>query len=119
MSKKQICECHKPGFSCTGCELGAGCESKVHSFEICICAAVKTTKGVVWRGQRHGDCFQAILRNGFKISKGKNAQGFVTSRGRFVTREEGRRLQDAAGIKSVSADGKGYRGKTLFSEDLY
>lgn len=28
--KEEICECHKPGFSCTGCELGTECESMVH-----------------------------------------------------------------------------------------
>lgn len=28
--EKEICECHKPGFSCTGCELGTECESMVH-----------------------------------------------------------------------------------------
>jgi hypothetical protein len=43
-------------------------------------------------------------------------QGFVTSRNRFVTREEGMKLQITAGIPSV---GGGYRGNRLFSEDLY
>lgn len=45
------------------------------------------------------------------------SQGFITNRGRFVSRTEGRKLQDAAGIPS--ADREGYRGNTLFSEDLY
>ena len=47
----------------------------------------------------------------------KLRQGFITSENRYVGREEGRILQDKAGIKS--ADKGGYRGKTLFSEDLY
>ena len=41
----------------------------------------------------------------------------VTSRNRFVSRKEGRQLQDAAGIPSA-AEG-GYRGDSLYSEDLY
>ncbi|MGE3278053.1 MAG: hypothetical protein AB7O67_23320 [Vicinamibacterales bacterium] len=49
--------------------------------------------------------------------RGEDAQGFVTSRGRYVTRSEGRQLQEAAGIGSVSPSG--YRGDLLFSEDLY
>jgi hypothetical protein len=85
--------------------------------EIVICAAVKTTTGIVVRGHRHGDCMQTIIRMGLKISKSVNSQGFVTSKNRYVTREEGRKLQDLAGIKSV--DPEGYRGTTLFSEDLY
>jgi hypothetical protein len=43
-------------------------------------------------------------------------QGFITSRNRYVDREEGLRLQLAAGIESVAPGG--YRGQ-LFSEDLY
>lgn len=85
--------------------------------EICICAAVKTTTGQVIRGHRHGDCFITIKREGLKPSSAGNAQGFITSKNRFVNREQGRKLQDAAGIPS--ADPEGYRGTTLFSEDLY
>lgn len=85
--------------------------------EICICAAVKTTTGKVIRGHRHGDCIKTILAMGLKVSKVANSQGFITSRNRYVTRERGRQLQEAAGIPS--ADPEGYRGKTLFSEDLY
>lgn len=85
--------------------------------EICICAAVKTGGNVVIRGHRHADCIRTIKEyNGTPLLT-PEAQGFVTSRSRFVTREEGRKLQDAAGIPS--ADETGYRGDTLFSEDLY
>ena len=66
------------------------------------------------RGHRHGDCMRSAIEA--KHSP-EGAQGFMTSKNRFVGREEGRKLQDAAGIKSV--DREGYRGKTLFSEDLY
>lgn len=44
-------------------------------------------------------------------------EGFITSKNRYVSREEGKKLQEKAGIKS--ADKNGYRHKTLFSEDLY
>jgi len=52
-----------------------------------------------------------------QIGKLDVEQGFVTSKNRYVSREEGRSLQEAAGIKSAGKDG--YRGNTLYSEDLY
>jgi len=85
--------------------------------EICICAAVKATNGTVVRGHRHGDCIKTIVSMGLKPSRSANSQGFVTSKNRYVNRAQGRKLQDAAGIPS--SDPEGYRGKTLFSEDLY
>lgn len=87
--------------------------------EIVICAAIKTKDGKIIRGHRHADCFHtAVDREGLKREDVINAdQGFITSKNRYVTREEGRILQDKAGIKS--ADPEGYRGNTLFSEDLY
>lgn len=85
--------------------------------EVCICSAVWDTLGDIWRGHRHGDCFETIIRNKRKICGKPEHQGFITSANRYVTREEGRKLQGEAGIKS--ADQEGYRGNTLFSEDLY
>lgn len=85
------------------------------SKEICICAAIRTKKGKVFRGHRHSDCYYAMVQRG--INEPNAEQGFVTSRNRFVSREEGRKLQGAAGIKSVSKEG--YMPGTLFSEDLY
>jgi hypothetical protein len=84
--------------------------------EICICAAVKDTTGYIWRGHRHGDCMIASI-NAHRKPAGE--QGFMTSKNRFVSREEGRILQDKAGIPSAAIDDGGYRGNTLFSEDLY
>lgn len=84
---------------------------------IVICAAVKATNGRVFRGHRHGDCFHSIQRRGLKVSRAKHSQGFITSQNKFVTRERGRIIQDAAGIPSASPEG--YYPKTLFSEDLY
>lgn len=92
-----------------------------------ICSAIKIN-GHIWRGHRHGHAMQAMrdelgwemtgkeLHN-FYIGEDKLEQGFITSKGKYVSREEGRKLQDEAGIKSVDKDG--YRGATLFSEDLY
>lgn len=45
-------------------------------------------------------------------------QGFVTSHGRFVSREEGARLMREAGHISAM-HGKPFTGNLLFSEDLY
>lgn len=85
--------------------------------EICICAAIIADDETIVRGHRHGDCILSMIRMGKKPKQEAEAQGFITSRNRFVDRKEGRKLQDDAGIKS--ADPEGYRGKTLFSEDLY
>ena len=85
--------------------------------EIVICAAVKTTNGKIIRGHRHSDCFSSIYDRKLKPEKSCLAEGFITSKNRFVTRAVGRKLQDKAGIKS--ADKEGYRDNILFSEDLY
>ena len=85
--------------------------------EICICAAVIAENGIIVRGQRHGDCLYALSRMKLKQKSDVNAQGFITSTGRYVNREEGRKLQDKAEI--TSADKERYRYDTLFSEDLY
>ncbi len=85
--------------------------------EICICAAVKTTTGEIIRGHRHGDCFYSIQRIKKKIMKHPLAQGFITSKNRYVDRKEGAKLQNMAGILSVWTGTK--IKKILFSEDLY
>lgn len=85
--------------------------------EIVICAAVKATDGTIIRGHRHSDCIRAMKYYDLKPSTSPSAQGFITSMNRYVTRKQGRKLQDAAGIKSASPEG--YMGSTLFSEDLY
>jgi len=94
--------------------------------EICICSAVKID-GKIFRGHRHGDAMRVMREElTFDLSRKELTkllttktmeQGFVTSKNRYVGRTEGRILQDKAGIKSADKDG--YRGNTLFSEDLY
>lgn len=86
--------------------------------EICICAAVICSDGTIIRGHRHRDCFDTIIRKGKKIGKFLDAQGFITSKNRFVNREQGYKLQIVAGIKSANPEGYNKAG-WLFSEDLY
>jgi hypothetical protein len=89
--------------------------------EFCICAAIQLGDGYIVRGHRHNDCLNTIYdlrmagRRVGQVSDTK--QGFITSRGRFVGREEALALQKAAGIPSAAPGG--YRGKILFSQDLY
>ena len=85
--------------------------------ETVICSAVLTTGGEVVIGKRHCDCFREIAESGKCRMKSPDGQGFVTSLGRYVTRRGGREIQDAAGIQSVAQGG--YRGDSLYSEDLY
>jgi len=89
--------------------------------EICICAAVKFEKEdgqtLIIRGHRHADCFLNKYNRPDQRQWKEIEQGFITSENRFVSRIDGRILQDLAGIKSVSKEG--YRHYTLFSEDLY
>jgi hypothetical protein len=106
------------------------------ALETVICSAIRLPDGRVFRGHRHGDCIRTAReavnwnggvdpwREGDGIGRHEywspgmcRDQGFITSRGRYVDRKEGMRLQIAAGIESV-AEG-GYRAETLFSEDLY
>ena len=83
-----------------------------------ICAAIQTKSGKVFRGHRHNDAIKTAHEAGWTYQDLSFAeQGFITAENKFVTREEGRKIQDAAGIKS--ADKEGYKHGTLFSEDLY
>jgi hypothetical protein len=85
--------------------------------EVCICAAVKSDDGQVIRCHRHADGFRALEARKLKLLRTIDGQGFITSRGRYVNRTEGRALQDAAKIPSV--DPRGYMPQGLCSEDLY
>lgn len=79
--------------------------------------------GIVFCGWRHGDCFVPLHawasrltpeereRIGEEQIAGRH-QGFLTSAGRYVDREEGMRIARAAGQTESEKSG-------LFSEDLY
>lgn len=90
--------------------------------EIVICAAVRFN-GKVWRGNRHPHAIAAMrdeisytmTRKQMDEAKVDTEQGFVTSLNRYVDREEGLKIQLAAGIPSAAV---AYSDQ-LFSEDLY
>ena len=71
-------------------------------------------KGVVLCGWRHSNCiYQKVAITGLSDNQsGDNIQGFLTSKNRFVNREEG--LNIAIQAKQT----KKITGK-LYSEDLY
>lgn len=85
--------------------------------EFCICAACLSEEGEIFRGHRHSDCFAAMHLRAKKPDK-HESQGFITSRGRYVNREEGFKLQLAAGKTSANPGGWVRKGE-LYSEDLY
>ena len=91
--------------------------------EIVICSAIKTGDGLIIRGHRHCDCFHNFSERPnpslkvYRESLAMTEQGFITSRNRFVGREEALKIQILAGKKSN--DPHGYRGEILYSEDLY
>lgn len=87
--------------------------------EICICAAMLTTTGKIFRGHRHSDCYDAIKKRYFAPDKNPLSQGFITSMNRYVNRAEGYDLQIKAGIPSVESNGKYCQKGQLYSEDLY
>ena len=85
--------------------------------ETCVCAAVKTECGKIIRGHRHHNCIHAITEMNLKMLRKSEGQGFMTTKNRFVTREEGAKLQNEAKIVSYMT-GKPIE-RILFSEDLY
>jgi len=74
--------------------------------ELILCSAIIMPDGYIVRGHRHNDCIRTA--SGIEKYKGEKdmIQGFLTSRGRFVVREEAYKIHF------------GKEGK-LFSEDLY
>lgn len=75
-------------------------------------AAVKSKDGRVFMGKSHAECFWQGSNIAVEMSSKADDQGFVTSTGRFVNREEASRLAWYA--KQINRD-NGY----LFSEDLW
>lgn len=95
------------------------------SKEYILCAAVHFDDGVLRThhaqygtgvlacGYRHHNCF-ALRPKGFE---GKETQGFLTSRDRFVDRKEAKRIATAAGQLISREEGLSFT--SLYSEDLY
>lgn len=96
--------------------------------EYILCAAIKrkeprpVPRNPYWEGMndilnielgyRHHDI---MIRFYGELDTKPNAQGFYTSHGRFVSREEGYEIAKAAGQIMQISGGEG----TLYSEDLY
>lgn len=79
-------------------------------------AAVKAVGGFVCIGKCHADCFFQGRNMGLEMSKKSNAQGFMTSNGRFVRRDEAAKIASRA--KQVMKDGK-RKITHLLSEDIW
>lgn len=76
-------------------------------------AAVKTKdESGFLKGKCHADCFRAGAELGLAMSSRAICQGFVTSSGRYVDREEAARIAHAA--KQIDEP-----HRILFSEDLW
>lgn len=68
---------------------------------------------------RHHNVMHRFYRETGRIV-GPDEQGFITDQGRFVDREEALKIATAAGQLNGLRDKPGaYRGKELFSEDLW
>lgn len=78
-----------------------------------ICAAVRSKCGQVIRCHRHFDGIRALVYRGLEMRD----QGFIASDGIYYGRRRAYLIQLLAGIKSH--DPGGYRGRQLFSEDVY
>lgn len=85
--------------------------------ETIVAAAIKISDVIcsVPRPGRHGDVFYALHRAGLTARLGPEAQGFVTSAGRFVGREEARTIAETQGQLIARAIDHDH----LFSEDVW
>lgn len=90
--------------------------------ELPACAAIKMPNGITFAGERHHNCLAMIQKawdGHCPYPRDEWAQGFMTTRGNFVSRKIALQMCLKAGIDSASIDGNGYRGNELYSEDLY
>ena len=74
-------------------------------------------KGIVFSGWRHHNClYQMVAVTGKRQSEiGKEVQGFLTNKNRFVDRKEAAEIALKSGqIKKLT-----YSSAELYSEDLY
>ena len=88
--------------------------------ERCLCAAIMLPNGVVVEGRRHSDCLISMRESGVhRLDIINSTQGFMTSEGRFVNRQQAMEIQKVSGLPSAFSKDGSYRGTDLFSEDLY
>lgn len=77
-------------------------------------AAIKIGERI-WTGQRHSDIVPKIIGDRAKVSEG--IQGFMTTTGRFVDRQEAVKIAVKSG--QITLPKKCNPQDTLYSEDLY
>ena len=92
--------------------------------EFIVCAAILTTdlgkellNGAEFvTGYRHHTIFKTFntFPDRLLVDRSPKSQGFMTSRGRFVGREDGLRIAVESGKLNIDPD-----RKLLYSEDLY
>jgi hypothetical protein len=77
-------------------------------------------RGIVISGWRHGNCiYQMVAITGLRsipAEAGEEIQGFLTNLNRFVDRQEGYDIAEAAGQLNDRTSGS---SRYLYSEDLY
>lgn len=87
-------------------------KSPIETIECIKHAAVMTDQGWIFMGKSHAQCFDQMRNISIPIPQGSMNQGFVTSHGRFVSRE---RAMDIA-LKSEQVS---YNANFLISEMLW
>jgi hypothetical protein len=88
--------------------------------ELPACAAIQLPDGTTFAGERHHHCISMInttFSGRCPFEKQTWIQGFMTTRGRFVTRRHAYIMRLREDLPSMSPNG--YRGYELYSEDLY
>lgn len=79
-------------------------------------AAVKAVGGFICIGKCHADCFFQGQSMGLEMQKKSSAQGFMTSKGRYVQRDEAAKI--AKRSNQLVKDGK-RKVTYLLSEDIW
>lgn len=87
--------------------------------EYILCAAIALSikdneSPIIIGGYRHGNCFDTAIKLGWAKRITQEEQGFITSIGRFVGREEAKEIARNAG-QLIRESGF----KQLISEDIY
>lgn len=80
--------------------------------EVIVHACVISPTGLYFFGKCHADCFGQAYGIGIKMSSEAGKQGFVTNKGRFLSRADAAKVAFEAGQIDQMVG-------TLFSEDLW
>lgn len=102
--------CGKPG--CEWPEKWEQAETQMKELEIIVHAAIRSNSGMIILGKSHANCFYTLRNIGDDYSKKADDQGFMTSKGRYVQRDEAAKIAfNANQIEKPTP--------YLFSEDLW